>query len=153
MQVEPTGFASFDAGEPRGTIIVEGDRTGTLVDRPVKSRGTIDELPAIAALAALAAGHGARRRGAARQESDRIATLAAGFPRAPGSAPRERPDGSTIRGPAGAGGVADAQADHRMAMALAIAALAAEGPSTIEAADAVGISYPDFFETLDRLIA
>jgi 3-phosphoshikimate 1-carboxyvinyltransferase len=40
-----------------------------------------------------------------------------------------------------------------MAMAFAIAALAATGPSTIEGADAVGISYPDFFDTLDRLIA
>ena len=39
-----------------------------------------------------------------------------------------------------------------MAMAFAIAALAAEGPSTIEGADAVVISYPGFFETLERLV-
>jgi 3-phosphoshikimate 1-carboxyvinyltransferase len=38
-----------------------------------------------------------------------------------------------------------------MAMAFAIAALAADGPSTIDGADAVVISYPGFFETLDRL--
>jgi 3-phosphoshikimate 1-carboxyvinyltransferase len=48
--------------------------------------------------------------------------------------------------------VADARGDHRMAMAFAVAALAAERPSTIEGADAVVISYPDFFETLDRLV-
>ena len=38
-------------------------------------------------------------------------------------------------------------------MAFAIAALAASGPSTIDGADAVAISYPGFFETLDRLVA
>ena len=49
------------------------------------------------------------------------------------------------------GGAADAQGDHRMAMAFAIAALGADTPSTIEGADAVVISYPDFFEALGRL--
>jgi 3-phosphoshikimate 1-carboxyvinyltransferase len=40
-----------------------------------------------------------------------------------------------------------------MAMAFAIAALAAQGPSRIEEAEAVAISYPDFFRTLERLVA
>jgi 3-phosphoshikimate 1-carboxyvinyltransferase len=39
-----------------------------------------------------------------------------------------------------------------MAMAFAIAALAADGPSTIDGADAVDISYPGFFDTLDALV-
>jgi 3-phosphoshikimate 1-carboxyvinyltransferase len=66
----------------------------------------------------------------------------------------ERPDGFTIHG-SGAphGGVADAAGDHRLAMAFAIAALAAEAPSRITGAEAVAISYPGFFETLDRLVA
>ena len=38
-------------------------------------------------------------------------------------------------------------------VAFAIAALGARGPSRIEGADVVAISYPDFFETLDRLVA
>jgi 5-enolpyruvylshikimate-3-phosphate synthase len=38
-------------------------------------------------------------------------------------------------------------------MALAIAALGARGPSTIDGAEAVAISYPGFFETLGRLVA
>jgi 3-phosphoshikimate 1-carboxyvinyltransferase len=114
--------------------------------------GLIDELPAIAALAA----HGGEVtvRGAAElrvKESDRIAALVAGF-RALGLEADERPDGFTIRGGRPMrGGVADARGDHRMAMAFAIAALAAEQPSTIDGADAVVISYPNFFETLDRL--
>ena len=52
-----------------------------------------------------------------------------------------------------AGGVADAHGDHRMAMAFAIAALAARQPSRIDGSDAVAISYPGFFETLERLVA
>ena len=39
---------------------------------------------------------------------------------------------------------------HRHAV---IAALAARSPSTIEGSDAVVISYPGFFDTLDRLVA
>jgi 3-phosphoshikimate 1-carboxyvinyltransferase len=40
-----------------------------------------------------------------------------------------------------------------MAMAFAVAGLVAEGPSTITGADSVGISYPGFFETLNRLVS
>jgi 3-phosphoshikimate 1-carboxyvinyltransferase len=88
-----------------------------------------------------------------RVRKRRISALVAGF-RGLDIAADERPDGFIIHG-AGAptGGVADAQGDHRMAMAFAIAALAASGPSRIEGSDAVAISYPDFFETLPRLVA
>jgi 3-phosphoshikimate 1-carboxyvinyltransferase len=41
--------------------------------------------------------------------------------------------------------------DHRIAMALAVAALAASGPTTIEDADSVAVSYPDFFRDLQEL--
>jgi 3-phosphoshikimate 1-carboxyvinyltransferase len=142
------------AGEPRGTIVVEGDRAGAVEISPAEVPGVIDELPAIAALAA----HGGEVsvRGAAElrhKESDRIAALVAGF-RGLGIDADERADGFLIHG-AGApsGGVADARGDHRMAMAFAIAALAARSPSRIEGSDAVVISYPGFFETLDRLVA
>ncbi len=153
-RVEVT-ITGVQAGEPRGIVAVEGDRTGVLEIAPEEVPGLIDELPAIAALAA----HGGEVtvRGATElriKESDRIATLVAGF-RALGIEADERPDGFAIGGastraphPAG---VADARGDHRMAMAFAIAALAGDGPSTIDGADAVGISYPGFFEMLDRL--
>jgi 3-phosphoshikimate 1-carboxyvinyltransferase len=150
VQVDVTGQ---DAGEPRGTVVVEGDRTGTIAIHASEVPALIDELPAIAALAAR--GGEISVYGAAElrvKESDRIAALVAGF-RALGFGAEERPDGFTIRGPAGAGGVARAQGDHRMAMAFAIAALAAETPSTIEGADSVAISYPGFFAALDGLIA
>jgi 3-phosphoshikimate 1-carboxyvinyltransferase len=141
-------------GEARGKIVVTGDRTGSVEIAPDEVPGLIDELPAIAALAA----HGGEVsvRGAAElrvKESDRIGAIVAGF-RALGVSADERPDGFVVRGTGTPhGGVADARGDHRIAMALAIAALAARSPSRIEGSDAVVISYPGFFETLDRLVA
>jgi 3-phosphoshikimate 1-carboxyvinyltransferase len=151
VEVHETGSS---AGEARGTIVVTGDRTGSIEIAPEEVPGLIDELPAIAALAA----HGGEVsvRGAAElrvKESDRIAVLVAGF-RALGISAEERPDGFAVRGEgAPSGGVADARGDHRMAMAFAIAALAARSPSTIEGSDAVVISYPGFFDILGRLVA
>src|SRR5436309_1900099 len=153
VDVEITGV---EAGEPRGIVSVEADRASALEISPEEVPGLIDELPAIGALAAYGGEVTVRGAGELRvKESDRIATLVAGF-RALGIDAEERSDGFAVRGPSGgrsrpAGGIADACGDHRMAMAFAIAALGAERPSTIEGADAVGISYPAFFETLDRL--
>jgi 3-phosphoshikimate 1-carboxyvinyltransferase len=143
-----------DGGEPRGTIIVEHQHTRAVTIAPGEVPGLIDELPALAALAA----HGGEItvRGAAElriKESDRIATLVAGL-RNLGIEAEEWPDGFAIRGSgAPRGGVAHAHDDHRIAMALAIAALGAEGPSRIDGAEAVAISYPEFFDTLHRLVA
>jgi 3-phosphoshikimate 1-carboxyvinyltransferase len=142
------------AGEPIGTIIVQGRHTGSVHVKPHEVPELIDELPAIAALAAQS---GEVRVDGAEElrvkESDRIAALVAGF-RALGVDADERRDGFTIHGSGAlSGGVADAAGDHRLAMAFAIAALAADAPSRIEGADAVAISYPGFFATLDRLVA
>ena len=155
VQVE---VAATDAGEPRGTISVEGDRTGSVDITPAEVPGLIDELPAIAALAAY--GGQVTVRGASElrvKESDRISALVAGF-RGLGIDADERQDGFIVRGgSAGAsrpsGGAANARGDHRMAMAFAIAALAAEHPSRIDGSGVVAISYPDFFETLERLVS
>ena len=154
VQVEVT---TSSGGEPRGFVSVEGDRTGSLDIAPEEVPGLIDELPAIAALAAHGGQVTVRGAGELRiKESDRIAALVAGF-RALGIEADERTDGFVIAGPmAGSsrpsGGRADARGDHRMAMAFAVAALAAERPSTIDGSDVVAISYPGFFETLGRLV-
>jgi 3-phosphoshikimate 1-carboxyvinyltransferase len=153
VAIEEVPDEAIAGGEPRGTVIVESDRTAPVEIMAEEVPGLIDELPAIAALAA----HGGEVtvRGAAElrvKESDRIAALVAGF-RAIGHEADERPDGFTIRGVRSPrGGVADARGDHRMAMAFAIAALSGDRPSTIDGAEAVGISYPEFFETLNRLV-
>ena len=154
--------AAREADEPRGRLVVEGDRRRPLEISPEEVPGLIDELPAVAVLAA----HGAEVsvRGAAElrvKESDRIADLVAGF-RALGIDADERPDGFVVNGPSKgsgtrssrpSGGTADAHGDHRLVMAFALAGLAADAPSTILGADAVNISYPGFFQTLERLIA
>ncbi len=114
----------------------------------------IDELPALAALAAmLPPGCTFSVRGAAElrvKESDRISALAAGF-RALGVAVEEFEDGFAIQSGPFAGGTADACGDHRLAMAFAIAATRAAGPSVITSASAVDVSYPGFFADLRRL--
>jgi 3-phosphoshikimate 1-carboxyvinyltransferase len=141
------------AGEPRGTIVVEGDRTGAVEIIPAEVPALIDELPALAALAAN--GGQVTVNGAAElriKESDRIAVLVSGF-RALGIDADERPDGFIVHGNGQpAGGIADAHGDHRMAMAFAVAALAARHPSKIDGSEAVAISYPGFFDTLERLV-
>jgi 3-phosphoshikimate 1-carboxyvinyltransferase len=151
VELEQTGG---QAGEPLGRITVRGDRTGSVSIAPEEVPGIIDELPAIGALAA----HGGEvsvsgARELRVKESDRITVLVNGF-RALGIDADERPDGFVVRGSgAHRGGVADAHGDHRMAMAFAIAALAAQQESRIEGADVVAISYPTFFSTLERLVA
>lgn len=141
------------AGEPRGTIVVEADGRQPIEITPAEVPGLIDELPAIAALAAYGGEVTVRGAGELRvKESDRIAALVAGFLHL-GIAADELPDGFVIRGDgAPAGGTADARGDHRLAMTFAIAALAAERPSTIVGADSVAISYPGFFETLEAVV-
>src|SRR5262249_39665205 len=130
VQVEVTGS---EGGEVRGVVRVQHGRAGSLEIASDEVPGLIDELPALAALAA----HGGTVvvSGAAElrlKESDRIAVLVEGF-RALGIGAEERPDGFAIGGAtmAPSGGVAAARGDHRMAMAFAIAALAGRGPSTI----------------------
>jgi len=92
-------------------------------------------------------------RGAAElrvKESDRISALARGF-RALGAAVDEYDDGFTISARPLAGGQVDAAGDHRLAMAFAIAATRASGPTAIAGAAAVDVSYPGFFAELQRL--
>lgn len=140
-------------GEPIGNIRV---RHGDL--RPITVTADqvpilIDELPALAALATFGGEIDVSGASELRvKESDRITCLAAGL-RALGANVEERPDGFHVRGDRRlAGGVADAAGDHRLAMAFAIAALGAEGPSAIAGADAVAVSYPGFFDVLSTLV-
>ena len=140
--------------EARGTIRVAHRALGDVVVEPSEVPGLIDELPALAALAT----YGGRLSvtGAAElrvKESDRIAALARGL-RQMGADVEEAPDGFRIDGAARLrGGAVDAAGDHRLAMAFAIAALGATGPTTISGAGAVSISYPGFFDVLESMCA
>jgi 3-phosphoshikimate 1-carboxyvinyltransferase len=61
-------------------------------------------------------------------------------------------DGWVINGPRFLEGArVDSRGDHRIAMALAVAALIADGKTEIEGAECVEISYPNFFDHLEYL--
>lgn len=140
------------AGEPVGTVIVRSGERRPLIIDPEEVPAIIDELPALAALATF--GGGMKVTGAAElraKESDRITALVTGLRRL-GAQAEELPDGFIIHGDRPlSGGTADACDDHRLAMAFAVAALGASGPSTIEGSGAVAVSYPGFFDVLASL--
>ncbi len=141
------------AGERVGTIqVAHGTHRATTI-AAAEVPGLIDELPVLAARAAL--GGGLEVAGASElrvKESDRITALVTGL-RALGVDAHERSDGFAIDGRRRpTGGEADAAGDHRLVMAFAIVALGASGPSVINGAGAVAISYPDFERDLARLV-
>ncbi len=141
------------AGEPIGTIRVQNDHARSFEVSPAEVPLMIDELPALAALAAMQPGVTMSVRGASElrvKESDRIAMLARGF-RAMGVEVEEYEDGFAIAGGPPSGGTADAVGDHRLAMAFAIAGTAARAPVSIAGAESVAVSYPGFFAELERL--
>jgi 3-phosphoshikimate 1-carboxyvinyltransferase len=87
------------------------------------------------------------------KESDRVATMVDGLTRM-GADVTALPDGLVVRGPTKLRGAAvEAHGDHRVAMALAVAGLAAEGETTIEGWESVAISYPTFVDDLQRCLS
>lgn len=143
-----------NVGEPVGTIRVRHGRLGATVIEPADVPGVIDELPVLGALAT----HGGELRVTGAQElrvkeSDRISALADGLRRM-GADIDELSDGFHVRGTHRLrGGEVDARNDHRLAMAFAVAALGASGPTVIHDAGAAAVSYPEFFSVLESLRA
>ena len=141
-------------GELVGTIVIRHGTMNSFEIAASEVPGVIDEIPALAALAAMMPrGCTFTVRGASElrvKESDRISSLAAGF-RALGSHVEEFADGFRLEAAPMHEAMVDAHGDHRLAMAFAIAATKASGPVTILGASAVDVSYPGFFETLAQL--
>ncbi len=141
-------------GEPVADLLVRGGRPlrGVTVHGAMIPR-LIDELPVLAVAAACAAGITEIRDAAELRvkEADRIAALAAEL-RKLGVALEERPDGMRISGGRTLeGAVVESHGDHRIAMALAVAGLAARGRTVVRGAEAVRISYPQFAADLEGL--
>jgi 3-phosphoshikimate 1-carboxyvinyltransferase len=113
--------------------------------------GLIDEIPVLAVAAAHASGVTTFRDAAELKvkESDRIATMVDALG-GTGARVEGRADGLVVVGaPTGlGGGTVDSAGDHRVAMSMAVAALAARTPTTIAGWDAVATSYPRFEEDL-----
>jgi len=142
------------AGERVGAVRFAFASSESFTVEPWEAPLVIDEIPALAALAAMMPpGHTFTVRGAGElrvKESDRISALAAGF-RAMGSHVDEYEDGFTLESRPLTGGAVDAAGDHRLAMSFAIAATRAQGRTTIGGASSVDVSYPGFFDELARL--
>jgi 3-phosphoshikimate 1-carboxyvinyltransferase len=142
-------------GELAGTVSVTHSRLegGMIAGAAVAEM--IDELPMLAALGPFTEKgveiHDARELRV--KESDRIAALSKGL-RQMGARVEEFPDGIGVEGRSAGrlrGAEVDSYGDHRIAMALAVAALGAEGKTSIRDAQCVAVSFPDFFTALDRL--
>ena len=141
------------SAEPSGTLRVEARDWNDFSIAPSEVPGVIDEIPALAALAAMMPeGRTFEVRGAAElrvKESDRISCLAAGL-RAMGSQVDEFEDGFRLTARRLHGAVLDCADDHRLVMAFAVAATRASGVVTIGDGSPAAISYPEF---LDHLVA
>ena len=142
-------------GELVGDVSIEySDLTGGTVSGTQVAE-MIDELPMLAALGPFTEQgieiHDAQELRV--KESDRIATTAAGL-RAMGASVEEFPDGMRVAGKSGDklhGAKVESHGDHRIAMALSVAALAAEGDTMIRDSECVGVSFPEFFTTIEKL--
>jgi 3-phosphoshikimate 1-carboxyvinyltransferase len=136
---------SREEGEWRLTV----SRKGALKGGTFDLNDTPDLLPAAAVLGACAEGETVLVNAAhARiKETDRIAVMAEELGKL-GVAVRERPDGLVIRGGALHGGAVDGHGDHRVVMALAVAALGASGPVEIAGAESAAVTYPAFPELM-----
>jgi 3-phosphoshikimate 1-carboxyvinyltransferase len=169
--LNPTRSALLDVLSTMGSRIsmvrVEeshGELVGTITlipgkGRPVRIEGAvtallIDELPVLAAIAPFTAG-GLEVRDAGElrvKESDRLTAVTRNL-QAMGAEVEQTKDGWRIPGGQQLHGAEiESHDDHRIAMAFAIAALKATGDSLIHNAECVAISYPAFFDDLEKLV-
>lgn len=153
--------AEIKVSQPR---VVSGEPVANLFIRSQELHGTeiggaliprmLDEIPSFAVAAAVAKGVTVIRDAAELRvkEVDRLAALA-GELRRFGVEVEERPDGLLIRGSAPLSGCdCDSWGDHRMAMALAVAGLAARGRTSISDPLCVSSSFPDFWARLEAIL-
>ncbi len=149
-------------GRSRG-LLAAGEPVADLTARSATLRGTqiggaiiprlIDEVPVLAVAACLAQGR-TRITDAADlrvKESDRIRSIATELGKL-GARVTEAPDGLEIEGGARLRGArVQSGGDHRMAMALCVAGLVADGETVVEDTECIGTSYPGFLEAVNTL--
>src|SRR6516162_5374325 len=168
--LNPTRSALLDVLTAMGSRIsmvrVEeqhGELVGTISlnpgsKKPVEISGAqtallIDELPVLAAIAPYTGGLIVRDAGELRvKESDRLTAVTRNL-QAMGAQLEQTADGWKIPGGQKLHGAElESFGDHRIAMAFAITALRTEGETVIHGARCVSISYPGFFEDLDKVV-
>ena len=141
------------AGEPVGDLrITHGPLQPFSFGEEIMPR-LVDEVPILSVAACFCDGE-SRISGASElrvKETDRLAVMARQL-KVMGAEIEEHEDGMTIRGGRPLKGAAlDSETDHRVAMSLAVASLLASGDSTLQRSDAAAVSYPSFWDDLDRL--
>src|ERR1041385_586571 len=139
-------------GELIGDLRVDASAVAGGVIEGALTAALIDEIPALAVLGAASQnGLTVRDAGELRvKETDRIATIEAGF-REMGVEIETNPEGFHVPGGQKFHAAhVDSAGDHRIAMAFAVAALAADGPCTIQGSESAGVSFPEFFATLQK---
>lgn len=145
--------ATERAGEAIADIHVRrSDLKATRIEGAIIPR-LIDEIPILAVLATQARGQTviADAKELRVKESDRLAVLREELSKM-GARITETPDGLLIDGPTKLkGAVVKSHGDHRLAMSLSIAALVAEGQTTVEDVDCVATSFPTFWDLLEKL--
>ena len=143
--------AAVDWDREAGTVAVS---SAPLSGITVSVADTPDLLPTLATLGAVADGETriVDAEHVRYKETDRIAAMASELGRLGAKTTEERDElvvhggDSTLTGT-----TVDGHGDHRIVMALAVAALAADGETTIHGAEHVDVSFPDFFETIASL--
>ena len=113
----------------------------------------VDEVPILSVAACFCDGE-SRISGASElrvKETDRLAVMARQL-KAMGADIEEHDDGMSIWGGRPlTGAVLDSETDHRVAMSLAVAAMLAKGDSSLARSEAAAVSYPTFWDELERL--
>lgn len=140
-------------GEPAADILVTSSSLHGAAIEGSLIPALIDELPVIAVMAAMADGTTVIRDAAELKvkESNRIAVMVENLS-AMGADISGTDDGMIIRGGRPLHGAQiDAFEDHRIAMSFAVAALTADGTTAINGSDCVQISYPGFYEDLQKI--
>ncbi len=156
IEERPHGDGSDDGvGEPVADLVVRSSALRAVELGPAAVAAAIDEIPVLCLAAAAATGTTViRGAGELRhKESDRIAGTAAGL-RALGA--RVEIDGDDLRVEGGAplhGAETDSLDDHRLAMTFAIAGLIAAGETSIGRPGSAAVSYPGFFDDIERVRA
>ncbi len=142
------------AGEPIGDVTVSHSELNGVEIKGGLIPRLIDELPMIGVMAAFANGETAVRdaHDLRRKESDRIVAIVDNI-EAMGGEVEELDDGFIVNGTGNLKGAEiNSYKDHRIAMSFAIAGVAASGTTTIQNAEWAQISFPEFFEILEKLV-
>ena len=144
--------ARIDHDSATGDLTVQSaDLVGTVIESS-EVPGLVDEVPVLAVAAAYAEGR-TRFVGVAElrvKETDRLSTVCSELG-AMGVAVWVDGDDLVVEGGQPRGGDVESHGDHRIAMACAVAALAADGPTTVAGWEAVSTSYPGFGADLASL--